>query len=212
MGIRSVGSPTARRRVQVLHRRGRAPAQARGIPVPASFELSLAAVEHPSPRQATEPYGASPAGFDLGPVHQLVRNSMRMVTGRNEQPLLSSVTPVHSRAATDASRFQASARLSVVRDGSPDGILRMFVATMSPSILMSNVPGHPDMMDRRWQDLFATDRPTPVRSGDLVVVKIPVNPATYLATWTITIEGPDGTSVPERHSTFEGQLLDPAQV
>ena len=183
-----------------------------GVTIPASFELSVAAVEHPSSRQSIETFGTPLAGFDLTPVHELVRNTMRTVSIRDAGPLLSQAAPIHSQAATDATRFRATARLRVTRDGVLDGIIGMFTATMSPSVRMSNVPEHPDMMGRRWQDFFPVDRPLPVRTGDVVVTELWINPDSYLASWTIAVEG-DATSSPrERHSTFEGQLLDPAQV
>jgi hypothetical protein len=184
----------------------------KGVTVPAGFELAVAAVEHPGSRQAIETFGSPLEGFDLKPVHELVRNTMRTVSIRDEAPLLSRPTFIHSQAATDASRFRRTARLTVTRDGLLDGIIGMFTATMSPGIRMSNVPEHPDMMDRRWQDFFPVDRPIPVRAGDVVHTEIWVNPDSYLASWTITVEGAETFSPLERHSTFEGQLLDPAQV
>jgi SAM-dependent methyltransferase len=183
-----------------------------GVTVPASFELAVAAVEHPGSRHAIETFGSPLAGFDLTPVHELVRNTMRTVSIRSEEPLLSEATFVHSQEATDATKFQTTARLTVTRDGVLDGIIGMFTATMSPSVRMSNVPGHPDMMDRRWQDFFPVDKPIPVRAGDVVVAELWINPDSYLASWTIAVEGTETSSSTERHSTFEGQLLDPAQI
>jgi SAM-dependent methyltransferase len=183
-----------------------------GVAVPASFELAVAAVEHPGSRQAIETFGSPLAGFDLTPVHELVRNTMRTVSIRNEEPLLSEATFVHSQEATDATRFRTTANLTVTRDGLLDGIIGMFTATMSPSVRMSNVPGDPDMMNRRWQDFFPVDAPIPVRAGDVVIAELWINPDSYLASWTITVEGTEASSPIERHSTFEGQLLDPAQI
>ena len=68
------------------------------------------------------------------------------------------------------------------------------------------------MMDRRWQDFFPVDKPIPVRAGDVIVAELWINPDSYLASWTITVEGNETSSPTERHSTFEGQLLDPAQI
>ena len=183
-----------------------------GFTVPASFELVVAAVEHPGSRRAIEPFGSPLAGFDLTPMHDLVRNTMRTVSIRSEEPLLSEATLVHAQQATDATRFRTTTQLTVTRDGLLDGIIGMFTATMSPTVRMSNVPGHPDMMDQRWQDFFPVNESIPVRAGDVVTVELWINPDSYLASWTIAVQGTETSSPAERHSTFEGQLLDPAQV
>jgi type I protein arginine methyltransferase len=182
-----------------------------GVTVPASFDLAIAAVEHLESRRAIATFGDRLAGFDLTPVHHLVQNTVRTVSIKDQEPLLSQPVFAHSQSATDASRFRMVAKLEVEREGTLDGVAGMFTATMSPSVRMSNVPGHPDQMGRRWQDLFPVDHPTPVRAGDVIDVEIVVNPDSYLATWTIVVQGDAGGSR-ERHSTFLGQLLDPNRI
>jgi SAM-dependent methyltransferase len=183
-----------------------------GIAIPATFDLAVAAVEHPGARESIDTFATPMAGFDLGPLHDLVKNSTRTVSLRDGSALLSAPEVVHSQGSTDASRFRVRARLVMTRDGMLDGLIGMFVANMSPTVTMSNIPGHPDMMDRRWQDLFPVDSSMPVREGDVVVAEIAVNPDSYLSTWTVTVEGADGRTTRERHSTFEGELLDLAKV
>jgi SAM-dependent methyltransferase len=183
-----------------------------GVAIPASFDLAVAAVEHPAARETIDTFASPVAGFDLGPIHELVKNSMRKVSLRDDSSLLSTPARVHSQRSTDDSKFQVTARLAIAHDGILDGVVGMFVAHMSPSVSMSNIPGHPDMMDRRWQDFFPMGRSVPVRAGDHVVAEIAVNPDSYLSTWAITVEGADGRTTRERRSSFEGDLLDPAKL
>jgi SAM-dependent methyltransferase len=183
-----------------------------GVAIPASFELAVAAVEHPAARESIETFATPVAGFDLGPIHELVKNSVRTVSLRDDSSLLSTPAIVHTQRSTDASTFRVSSRLTLTRDGTLDGLVGMFVADMSPSVSMSNIPGHPDMMDRRWQDFFPMGRSVPVRAGDHVVAEMAVNPESYLTTWAMTVEGADGRTTREQHSTFEGELLDLAKL
>lgn len=183
-----------------------------GVTVPDRFDLVLAAVEHESAREAIDPFRHPIGGFDLAPLHRLVQNTIRPVFMRDEQGLLSSPETVHRRLATDASRIEIRSRLHVTREGRLDGIAGMFVAQMSPSVRMSNVPGHPDLMGHRWQDFFPIDHPIPVQRGDVVDVEFQVNPVSYLAAWSVSVERSGVRAGVEHHSSFEGQLLDPARL
>jgi hypothetical protein len=137
---------------------------------------------------------------------------MRKVSLQDDSSLLSTPARVHSQLSTDDSKFRITGHLAMARDWILDGVIGMFVARMSPSVSMSNIPGHPDMMDRRWQDFFPMGQRVPVRAGDQVIPEIAVNPDSYLGTWAITVEGADGRTTIERHSTFMGDLLDPARL
>jgi type I protein arginine methyltransferase len=183
-----------------------------GVTVPLGFELLLAPVEHPPARASVEPLVRRIAGYDLSPIHELVQHTMRVVYLEDVNSLLSPPTVVRTSTAADASRFEAVASFRISRDGWFDGLVGMFIATMSPGVQMSNVPGHPDKLQRRWQDLFPLSRSHAVKVDDIVSVHVMVNPSTYLAVWRVTIQSNGVTTLTERHSTFEGQLLDPVEL
>jgi type I protein arginine methyltransferase len=183
-----------------------------GVCVPAGFELLLAGAENRTSRHALRTYADLQHGFDLSALHDLATHQPRVVTIEDASEMLTVPTPVLSRPSTDASRFQISTEMTVTREGTLDGIAGMFVATMAPGVTMSNVPGHPDKLGRRWQDLFPVGGAVEVSEGDTVVVEMQVNPRSYLATWQVAVEGSRGRVDLGRRSTFEGEILDTSHV
>jgi SAM-dependent methyltransferase len=183
-----------------------------GVAVPERFDLLIAGVENPASRRSLDTYSEPQHGFDLSALHDLAAHQPRVITIEDADEMLTAPTLVLSRSSTDATRFRISTELTVTRDGTLDGIAGMFVATMAPGITMSNVPGHPDKMARRWQDLFPVTGPAGVSEGDTLVVEMQVNPRSYLATWQVTVEGRRGRTDLGRRSTFEGEILDVSHV
>ncbi len=179
-----------------------------GTTIPASFELFLAPVEHPDSRKAIDGFAEHTAGFDLAPIHTLVTHTIRAAHLTSEA-LLSPPVSVRSVAASDARRFEVHARLEVSRAGDLHGVAGFFRARMSPSVHMSNLPDDPDAMRFRWQDLFPIFRSRRVHPGDVIVVDLLINPQSFVASWTVSIDRGNGPEEIERHSSFEGDLIDP---
>ena len=177
-----------------------------GVTVPARFDLLLAAAEHQPSRTAVDGFRDDPSGYDLSPLDELISNTIRLLYLDSSDDLLSEPKTVRSVSATDASRFRIATEIELERAGRVDGLVGMFTAELSPSVTMSNVPGHTDHMTERWQDLFPLAEPIDVRRGDRLAVELTVNPATYLATWRVGRGDLDGAP---RHSSFYSRLLGP---
>jgi SAM-dependent methyltransferase len=182
-----------------------------GVAIPAHFDLYLAGVEHAATRRAVSGFAEPVHGFDVATMHQLARHQTRIVTLDQPEQLLTAPVKVSSRSSTDDRRIRVAAELEVTHDGTLDGIVGMFVAQMSPSVRMSNIPGHDDKMQRRWQDLYPVGTPREVRGGDVLSIEMVINPRSYLATWSIVADA-DDRSFEGHHSTFEGEILDTGQV
>jgi SAM-dependent methyltransferase len=180
-----------------------------GTFVPGSFDLLLAPVQHQASRDAIDGWASAPFGYDLGPFHERAQNLVRYVV-LDEDSLLGTPQACGTVAAHDDRRFRATLDTHVTTDGRLDGVAGMFVGHLSPSVTLSNVPGHPDRLQHRWQDLFPLGRGIDVVAGDRVEAEVVVNPVSYLTSWSIRVTSRAGHVHLEDHSTFEGALFDPA--
>jgi hypothetical protein len=179
-----------------------------GTLVPSRFDLLLAPVEHDPSRRAIDGWRDHPSGYDLSAVHELAPNAVRHVT-LDEDALLAAARPVGTLAADDDRRFRATLDVEVERPGRLDGVAGMFVAHLSPSSTITNVPGAPHQLRHRWQDLFPLRDAIDVAPGDRVEAEVVVDPVSYLTVWTLRVTTAAGVQVGS-HSTFEGSLFDPA--
>lgn len=174
-----------------------------GATIPSNLVLFVAAIEHDETRDAVDGFAVHGPGYDLETFAQLSANTVRVVRiGSGE--LCSAPVRVHECAATDASPFRARVVLEATRSGRIDGLLGMFRAELSPGVHISNIPGCPDQLEERWQDLLPLTTPLQVRAGDHLHAELMVNPDTYLTTWRVGLERDRAPT----HSTFHGRILD----
>lgn len=176
-----------------------------GVAIPAGIDLLLAPAEHEPSRLAIDGFRSHARGYDLTPLHDLARNTLRTIELQTAGCLLAPAQVVRRTASTDGSPFSVTTEFVIDRAGRLDGLAGMFVAWLAPNVRVTNVPGDEDRLQTRWQDLFPLTTPIEVRPGDRVVVEVTVNPTTYLATWRVGLGDLDRAA---RHATFLGQLID----
>lgn len=104
--------------------------------------------------------------------------------------------------------FSWSASLTVHRDGVLHGLAGWFECELAEDIWMTNSPLS-DMSIGRAQAFLPIDKALPVRAGDQLNVTIMARPASNMIAWTV--EHP-ATGKRFGHSTWQGEVIDPAQL
>lgn len=181
-----------------------------GRTVPRGVDLWVAAVESREQRDRVEFWSGRPSGIDVSAAYHTACNS-GYPCAIDPAGLM---TPGARLMSLDLSpsgpdMFRGEVELTIARDGSLDGLAGWFVAALSPSVTMTNAPGHPDRIQRR-QVFFPISPRTDVSAGDTLRVSMQTRPTDLIVTWTVTLarRGADpAAAVTFRHSTFDGMLL-----
>ncbi len=180
--------------------------------IPAAVDLILAPVEVPILFQRVAFWSGSPAGFDFGPARRIAENTG--YPARLGADCL--LTPPHrgctiDLASTRLDLLRLEARLVCSREGVMHGIGGWFDAQLAPSVRMTNSPLAPDRI-KRSQVYFPIPEGVPVRAGDAVALAMRLLPEEGQITWDVTISRPWADTRTFRRSTFEGMLIDPADL
>jgi len=180
--------------------------------IPARLDLILVPVEVPILFRRVQFWGASPAGFDFAPARRIAGNSGYPVRLPAACPL---GTPhvAHSidLATAGLDLIRIDTRLTCSRDGVVHGIGGWFDAQLSPSVHMTNSPLAADRINRR-QVYFPIQEAVPVHAGDVVGLAMRLLPEEGQIIWEVTVARAWADTRTFRQSTFEGMLIDPADL
>jgi SAM-dependent methyltransferase len=182
-----------------------------GIFIPGAFQLLAAPVASSDWDDNVGVWASRPAGFDLSPFFELATNTefrVEIPTGE----FLGAPTPWATIEADHDKPIAGQVDLAIEQPGTLNAIAGMFVASLAPSVELTNCPFlFPQF--KRWQNLYPLPVPVPVVPGDRVQVRFDIRPRTYLATWSVTV---DAQSQPEpvrsRNSTILGLFLTPTDL
>ncbi|MBI3403219.1 MAG: 50S ribosomal protein L11 methyltransferase [Acidobacteria bacterium] len=181
-----------------------------GRTVPRGVDLWVAAVESGEQRDRVEFWSGRPSGIDVSAAYHTASNSGYPADIDPEWLLTGGARIISlDLSPRGPDMFRGEAELTIGRSGHVDGLAGWFTAALSPSVTMTNAPGHPQRIHRRQAFLPIVERPA-VAQGDTLRVSIVTRPAELIVTWTVTLTrrgaGPS-TAVTFRHSTFDGMLL-----
>lgn len=178
-----------------------------GQMVPRAFTLLVAPVEADVWRETVGIWSSQPAGFDFGSMANLAANTAYRHR-LSERENLATPSAFATITADHNDKIAGITSLSIERAGELNGIAGYFVAELSPSISLSNIPGRVDTFDR-WQHFYPLPEPVDVDVGDRVEVSLDIRPSTRLATWTVLVDrrASGGQLIRHRGSTVLGQFL-----
>lgn len=186
-----------------------------GRTVPMGVDLWMTAVESRELRDRVEFWNGRPNGIDLSPAYRTACNSgypSAIDPAWRLAPAARVVSLDLSPGGPDL--FRGEAAFTIERPGTLDGLAGWFVAALSPSVTMTNAPGHPDRIQRR-QVCFPISPRVTVSPGDVLRVAVQTRPTELIVTWTgtLTRRGErSSTAVMFRHSTFDGMLISPRDL
>lgn len=180
--------------------------------LPASVDLVLVPVDVPALFERVAFWSGSPAGFDFGPARRIADNT-GYPARLQEEHLLGAPHTAHTIdfASSRLDLMRIEARLACTRDGTMHGIGGWFDAQLSPSVRMTNSPIARDRIRRR-QVYFPIPDALPVRAGDSVGIAMRLLPEEGQITWDVTVSRPWADTRRFRQSTFQGMLIDPADL
>lgn len=175
--------------------------------VPMGVDLFVAPAEHDELRGAIDFWKDRAAGFDVSPVYEQACNS-GYPTAIDAAALLAPAARILSlEPASRVEHYRGRGPLRIERDGTLDALAGWFSARLSPSVEMTNAPGHRDRIMRRQVLLPLTPRAT-VRRGDRLDVVVSMRPGDLLVNWSAELTGADGAvRATFRHSTLGGMLV-----
>ena len=104
--------------------------------------------------------------------------------------------------------FSWSSTLTVQRDGALHGLGGWFACELADDIWMTNSPLSDESIGRS-QAFLPIDEVLPVRAGDRLDVTIMARPAANMIAWTLE-HAASGKRF--SHSTWQGEVIDPAQL
>ncbi len=176
------------------------------ILIPGSFRLLAAPISWPGHGPTVEMWRHRPGGFDFGPMARLAANTEYRDTLPPECYLGSPVEWA-TVAADHNERFGGTARLAVSAGGVLNAVAGLFVASLSPSVELTNCSLLDGFFDR-WSNIYPLAEPIEVRPGDEVEVTFDIRPAAYIANWKVSVTAAGETRM-ARHSTVQGMFLAP---
>lgn len=181
--------------------------------VPSALEFQVAPVDSADARAAVEFWGTAPAGFDVSPARTVAVNTGHPRHFRPEELLGAPVVAGAVDLTRDAARpLRLAATLAVTRAGTLHGLGGWFVASLSPSVTMTNSPLAADRINRR-NVFLPIDAPIAVTPGDEVRVSMQVRPEDSLLVWDVRVAGAAGRPRARfSHSTWRGMLFDRADL
>jgi protein arginine N-methyltransferase 1 len=172
--------------------------------VPSGFRLYLAPVSCDSVRRDIDFWSTHPEGFDLLPLRLLAENTEYRV-GSDSFTRLAPDALVASIDSTSVAAIRARVEFSTVIPGRLDGLVGMFEADLSPSVVLTNRPGMSHQFDR-WINLYPIATAREVDRGHVIRASVEVRPSSGVAVWRVEVEDSSGVIATYDHNTFKGQL------
>jgi protein arginine N-methyltransferase 1 len=167
--------------------------------VPSAFQIMAAPVQYDEARGEIEFWSTAPAGFDMTVIRAQAANTEWMInlTGEDLAALapgaeLTSFTSDHDVPITARAHFEVS------EPGRFDGFVGWFVATMSPSVSLTNDPWSPNRF-KRWCNFYPVDRAVAVEAGDQLTLAIDIRRG--IVSWNVGVTTRHGHEE-TRQSTF----------
>jgi protein arginine N-methyltransferase 1 len=178
-----------------------------GRTVPARVDLMIAPVESQALRDRVEFWNGRPSGIDVSAAYRTACNSGFPID-INPRELLTAGERILSLDPSPAGPdlFRGEVELTINRDALLDGLAGWFQAALSPSVTMTNAPGHPDRINRR-QVIFPLTPRTHVKAGDTLRISMKTRPAELIVDWAVTVARGAATVAAFHHSTLDGMLL-----
>ena len=175
--------------------------------VPARVDLMIAPVESQPLRDRVEFWNSRPSGIDVSAGYRTACNS-GFPADLHPRELLTAGMRIMSLDASPGGPdlFRGEAELTIDRGAVLDGLAGWFQAALSPSVMMTNAPGHPDRIRRR-QVVFPLTPRTRVKAGDTLRVSMKTRPAQLIVDWAVTVARGNATVAAFHHSTLDGMLL-----
>lgn len=175
-----------------------------GRTVPAWVELCVGLAEYPQLREQIDFWDQRPAGLNYAPAAEVARSTGYPLPLEASHLLSGGAAALRVEPPDAVSTLSASVTEIVERAGTIDGVAGWFRAGLSPSVTMTNAPGHPQRINRRPVMLpFATGRR--VAAGDRLEIKLRIIAPLSIIEWTVTSRAADRWV--ERGSTFKGLLM-----
>jgi len=178
-----------------------------GRTVPAGVDLMIAAVESPGQRARVDFWNGRSAGLDVSAGYRTACNSGFPSVIETEE-LLTAGSRIISLdlSPSGPDLFRGDVALTIVRDAVLDGLAGWFESALSPSVMMTNAPGHPNRINRR-QAFFPVTPRTRVKAGDTLRVSMKTRPSDLIVDWAVTVSRGNATVMRFHHSTLDGMLL-----
>ena len=178
-----------------------------GVFMPSEVDLFVAPIEAPDLFKQVEFWEHDPAGFDFSAAREWAANS-GYPTHLSCDGLLGSAARLasFSMLTVTPAPFTGCAQLTIERPGTLHGIGGWFSARLSPSVTLSNGPTAEQRLNRR-NVFFPIDRAVSVEPGDVAKVRMHINPADTMVTWTVDVWSGTVQKAHFRHSTLNGMLM-----
>ncbi|HXW08439.1 MAG TPA: 50S ribosomal protein L11 methyltransferase [Vicinamibacterales bacterium] len=176
--------------------------------VPSTLELVTAPVVHPRTHERISFWAKKPAGLDMTATFDTALNAMHVVRIRSAQLLGAPAVLLGIDLGLEpADELQGSCSHRITRPGMLHGIGGWFVATLAPSVILTNSPTSAERIRRR-QVIFPLREAIPVDAGDVVDATFRFRPSDDVYAWDVTVSAGSGRPRRFRHSTFAGLVLE----
>ncbi len=158
-----------------------------GILVPAEIDLYLAPVETQRMWSQIIFWESTVAGFDVHPAHTLALNSRYSVALQPDELLAQpSIVAKIDLQSQMQQLFIITTTIAVTRPGYLHGIGGWFVAQLTPSISMTNIPNAQDKINRNAV-FFPIENPVAVKAGDEIGIQLHIRWENDIYTWNVEI-------------------------
>jgi hypothetical protein len=178
-----------------------------GRTIPAWVELWTSPVEHEELRQHVTFWEGAPAGFDYSPAVEIAKSTGYPIHVEATQLLAPGAMTIRVDPPTATDPIGGTATFTVTRTGLVDGVAGWFRAGLSPSVVLTNEPGHAGRISRR-PAVLPISPPCAVDAGDRIEIRLRILAPHLIVAWRVTAISPGGTTRwQKRGSTFSGMLM-----
>jgi protein arginine N-methyltransferase 1 len=175
--------------------------------MPAKIETWIAPVEEAALYANVNFWTTPVQGFDMSAVRPSAANTGYPHAFEPGDLLADAAIGVEcDYTATDAEVVRGHAVFTASRRGPCHGIGAWFVATLSPTVTLTNRPGAPDRINRR-NAFLPLEQPVSLEPGDVVTVDLTVRPVDFVVSWTVHCDRAGRRLASFRQSTLQGMLL-----